>query len=259
MRIQIASDLHLEMPVNRAFLEVKPLIPEAEVLVLAGDIFYLNENYFPHKILDTWSREFEQVLIVPGNHEFYGKLYPVENIFPSFDFQIQPSIHYLNNKVKIIDNVRFVFTTLFTEISGDEALIIRRRLNDFHTIKYQEDGALSMTIKEYNKAHMKCRIFLEKTLSNPFEGKTVVITHHVPFPVDLVTDDKGFKDQLVTAYHVDMTSLVKEHSVDHWISGHNHHNHAPIKIGGTQFHTNQLGYVEHNQHGSFNHKAVIEL
>ena len=73
MKIQFASDLHLEMGPNRNWLKLYPIQPVAPYLILAGDIFVLNRvdeeiDYF----IDYFSANWEQVYIVPGNHENYA-------------------------------------------------------------------------------------------------------------------------------------------------------------------------------------------
>ena len=73
MRIQYASDLHLEYKRNWDYLLEHPIEVMGEVLVLAGDIGYLGDDktYTSHPFWDWASEHYRQVIVVPGNHEFY--------------------------------------------------------------------------------------------------------------------------------------------------------------------------------------------
>jgi len=67
MRIQLASDFHLEFERPRSPARIIEPAPDADVLVLAGDIHKGTEavDAFP-----DWP---VPVVLVAGNHEFYGR------------------------------------------------------------------------------------------------------------------------------------------------------------------------------------------
>ena len=72
VKIQYASDLHLEFMENTLYLETHPLQPVADILVLAGDTGYLgDEGFVKHPFWDWASENFKEVIVIPGNHEFY--------------------------------------------------------------------------------------------------------------------------------------------------------------------------------------------
>ena len=72
VKIQYASDLHLEFMENTLYLEAHPLQPVADILVLAGDTGYLDdEGFVKHPFWDWASENFKEVIVIPGNHEFY--------------------------------------------------------------------------------------------------------------------------------------------------------------------------------------------
>ena len=258
--IQYASDLHLEFPVNRDYLKSNPLIKSADVLILPGDIFHLNEKHFPEEFLDDWSQGYEQVYIVPGNHEFYNRAYPISKIFPRLDIKLRDNISVLNNQVKYIDGARFIFSTLFTRIHSDEAMKFKRSMNDFHISVFDEDSLFPLSIDQYNQCHFKCKAFLEEELEEEFKGKTVIVSHHVPYPSKIIP---GYPDygpnSLHNGFHVDLTVLMEKYPINYWISGHTHFNHEPIGIHGIECLTNQLGYVGYGEHRSFSGKRVLKF
>ena len=73
MKIQYMSDLHLEFCDNSRWLKHNELPVTGDILVLAGDIFYLKNKIAPLSNFWKWaSTNYRQVLIVPGNHEYYN-------------------------------------------------------------------------------------------------------------------------------------------------------------------------------------------
>ena len=72
MRIQYASDLHLEFEENSKYLETNPLKVTGEILILAGDIHVIgSENWLDNPFWDWSSKNYKQVIVAYGNHEFY--------------------------------------------------------------------------------------------------------------------------------------------------------------------------------------------
>ena len=76
MKIQYASDLHLEFDENTKFLKEHPLEVKGDILVLAGDIILFGEKLMnEHPFWDWCSDHYTHTLIVPGNHEYYNGKY----------------------------------------------------------------------------------------------------------------------------------------------------------------------------------------
>ena len=60
MKIQYSPDLHLEFSDNSRYLGDNPLKPVGEILILAGDIGYLNDdNFSKHPFWDYVSDNFD--------------------------------------------------------------------------------------------------------------------------------------------------------------------------------------------------------
>lgn len=114
MRIQYASDLHLEFGENSKWLKEHPLIPSADILVLAGDIGYLgDDNYQKHPFWDWASENFKQVIVVPGNHELY-KYYDINELHEGVILEVRPNVkvHY-NDVIHLDEETDLIVSTLW--------------------------------------------------------------------------------------------------------------------------------------------------
>jgi len=113
MRIQYASDLHLEFADNWRYLKEHPLEGCGDILVLAGDIGYLgDDNYRTHPFWDWASENYREVFVVPGNHEFY-KFYDLQTMTDGLEGEIRRNIHYYYNKVVHLDGTDLILSTLW--------------------------------------------------------------------------------------------------------------------------------------------------
>ena len=116
MKIQIASDLHLEgrkghLPERAAFDPV----PNRDLLVLAGDIgTHLLAREFVLREL-----EISPVIYVPGNHEYYT---PRSRSEVDRDWTTlaasEPDLHYLIAEGVTIDGVRFWGAPWYSDLWG---------------------------------------------------------------------------------------------------------------------------------------------
>jgi len=128
MKIQYASDLHLELSDNYSYLKQNPLKPVGEILVLAGDIGYLNDDsYSKHPFWDWASDNYRQVIVAVGNHELY-KYYDLAKMPQGLVSSIRENVKCYYDAVVRIENVDFIISTLWAKIPLEEAYITERSI-----------------------------------------------------------------------------------------------------------------------------------
>jgi predicted phosphohydrolase len=252
MKLQYASDLHLEFPENKEFLKRNPLQPEGDILLLAGDIVPFAEMNKHAEFFNYISDTFETTYWISGNHEYYGS--DISDRAGSFSEKIRDNLILLNNVSIIHENVKFIFSTLWTYISPGNQFEIRQRLSDFHAINYNRKG---LTPEHYNFLHEQCCAFLNDEISKAGTEKKVIVTHHVPTLMNYPEKYKG--DSLNEAFGVEMYNDVLRAEADFWIFGHHHSNTPDFLIGSTTLSTNQLGYVKYNECPDFDTKKIITI
>jgi predicted phosphodiesterase len=253
MRIQYASDLHLEFRDNSRFLKEHPLQPIGDILILAGDIGYLNDdNYSKHPFWDWASDNFEQTHIVVGNHELY-KYFDLAKMPQGLVCSIRDNIHVHYNDVIRLSNTDIIFSTLWATIKEEEAFYTERGVTDFHRIFYQENR---LTWKRFNEEHQKCFRFIKESVERSDAECIIVVTHHVP-SFQLASPD--FAGSTINgAFTVELEDYIEASPIAYWMYGHSHRN-IDKRIGNTLCVSNQLGYVSHNEHLTFDPTKVIEV
>ena len=252
MKIQFASDLHLEMNANAAWIQSHPLEVTGEILVLAGDTAYLEEGV-PDWFLDWASTSYKQVMLIPGNHEFYH-FGDVAKRGDSWQWMLRENVGYYYNKVVRIDNTDFILSTMWSHIPKAEMFQVQRGLNDFHQIHY--NGTI-LTPDDYNNEYEQCKQFITESVAQSKADHIVVVTHHVPTSLAVAPHHVG--SPLNSAFTVEMDDFIADSRIDYWIYGHSHTN-IDAEIDGTRILANQLGYVAYGeQNNGFRNNRYFEL
>lgn len=97
MNIQICSDLHLEFKENRKWLKEHPLTPSGDILIIAGDTHYLEDQIRQLDFIKQVSDEFQATYLIPGNHEYYNGYDVATAMEPTFE-KLRDNVMLVNNK-----------------------------------------------------------------------------------------------------------------------------------------------------------------
>lgn len=268
MRLQLLSDLHLE---SQPHFAATPA-PEADLLVLAGDIgSYQARSRLPDddfglgRFSPRRGAGWPRVLYVPGNHEY-------DNLeFAPTHARLQATcedlgIDWLERRTLVIDGVRFIGTTLWTDFDGltppgagaTVALQHRQkayRAADFYLSRNTtlREGQ-PMLAQDLRGLGLECQTWLREALSQPFDGPTVVITHFAPTfrsadpRYGLTPGTAGFCNAL--------DDLLPSATL--WLHGHLHCPHD-YHVGGCRVVANPLGYASNGEQDGFRPAWTIEV
>jgi predicted phosphodiesterase len=250
MRIHVLSDLHIE------FGDWTPPPTDADVVVLAGDIF--TECAGP-----AWARQRfgdKRLIYVLGNHEFYGGEW--REVLAGMRAKARDvGIELLEDAGTVIDGVRFLGTTLWTdfEIDGSDTREVelamrtaRRHMNDYALIQYE---ARRFTPQDSRRLHFASRAWLQQELAKPFAGRTVVITHHLPHVRSI--DARYDGDALNPGFVSHLPQLVCP-PVDLWIHGHTHIS-CDYAVAQTRVVCNPRGYAPDELNPRFKPDFIVEV
>ncbi|MEP9373586.1 metallophosphoesterase [Mesorhizobium sp. KR1-2] len=218
MRIWILSDLHLEHADLTEPLEP----PQADVCVISGDLCRGIDNGI--RWLTRHIAPAMPCIYVAGNHEFYKGSIQEGIAAGRAAAQAAPGVHFLENEAVIINGVRFLGATLWTDFriqGAPEAAMdhARRRMNDYRQISWQRNPWKRFLPLHAYRIHQESRAFLDAELSSS-PSPTVVVTHHLPHPRSLPGLFKG--DLTNAAFASDLSSILKTGTPALWVHGHVH-------------------------------------
>lgn len=256
MRIQYASDLHLEFEQNQRYIGRDGIKPLGDVLVLAGDVSYLGDkNMMKWPFWDWCAEHYQETFIIPGNHEFYGG-YDIGCTMDDYVLEVRPNVRYMNNRSVVIGDVELFFTTLWTRINPVRLWTIQCGMNDFHL------GVLNgkrFSASEVDELHQHCMDWLTGALAVSSAKHKIVVSHHCP---TMRPAFNGFPGSVLnTAFQVDLDVFIENSDIEYWIYGHTHFGGGSgTKVGGTILLCNQLGYVfQDEQLRGYEPDAIIEV
>lgn len=247
MKIHVLSDLHIE------FGDFTMPETDADVLVLAGDISVGMDAF---EWIAKQGIEIPVVYVL-GNHEYYRHEI---GLAQELKRQAGNNIHVLDKDMIVIDGVRFLGCTLWTDFlifgQADKPFSMRHAnggMADFHVITmkgrcFSPDDSIAL--------HEAERKWLESQLSFAFDGATVVVTHH--FPSAKSIHPRFASDMLTPAFGSDLEYMMNADKVALWVHGHTH-DAFDYEVQGTRVVCNPRGYVGHERVDGFDAGLVVEV
>ncbi|MGV8917999.1 MAG: metallophosphoesterase [Pseudomonas sp.] len=259
MRILVVSDLHREQWREHA-PAIDPAFSQPDVVVLAGDIDNgARAVHWAAEVFADWP-----VLYVPGNHEAYDST--LEDVYEEIRNACTETtnVHFLNGDELIFGPVRFLGATLWTDFllfgpeqveeSMEAAVAIAL---DYRRIRLATEDNRLLLPTDTAQFHALHKAWLQEKLQQPFDGKTVVITHMAP---SMHSVAERYADDLSSAaFASNLDPMVAE--ADLWIHGHMHDS-FDYRIGDCRVVCNPRGYRRRDGSGEnqgFDSGFVVEV
>lgn len=271
MKIAYCSDLHLEF----GDIELKNT-ENVDVLVLAGDIViaeYLRsykEEDEPtsnsvladrfRSFIKRISKEFPQIVVVAGNHEFYNG-----NWFASIDhlreeYSKYDNISFLERESVIIDDVTFIGSTLWTDMNNNDPITkcgIRMLMNDFYLIRNDKKKYSLLNPDDVVIRHKTSVDYIANTINMTTKStdKVVIVGHHSPSRRSI--HPKYNSDETMNGgYSSSLDDFIYDNpKIKVWFHGHTHENFE-YQINTTKILCNPRGYASDSRSLSFQLKYV---
>lgn len=234
MKLLALSDLHLELSPLAL-----PSTLDFDVAVLAGDIVNPGRRLADWVAATPALRRARAVVAVAGNHEYFDTTLQAEAaaMQRAAAALATPPLHLLDGSEVHLGGVRLLGCTLWTDfalridtaggaLSDPERGIATaaRAMADYRCIRWADEGAAPRLLRPADtlRLHWQQRRWLQHKLAQPFDGPTVVITHHGPHRASLAP--RFAADWVSAAYLSELPESFFQVPVL-WLHGHTHTSH----------------------------------
>jgi hypothetical protein len=243
MNFQLFSDIHIEL-IKKGFPKIEPL---CNTIILAGDIGIISRINFK-QFIEYCSLNWENVIYVFGNHEFYGKhtihtfKYKYRTYFETFN-----NVHLLDSSFIELNGVIIYGFISWTRSIFDNTNTSRDYLNDYNKIKYGKSRLRCadvdlMVEEELEKFHL----FIDDVNNNKIQCDKILVVTHFP-PIREGTSDPKYNGELLSNYFSWNNLMYSEEincdKIKMWCSGHTHWSYNFI-VNDINFVSNQIGYFD---------------
>jgi len=267
VKLQLLSDLHLEV---HPHYQAKAA-PDADLLVLAGDIgsyqagSRLEDADFGLGRFSPRHGWPTPVLYVPGNHEYDALEFDATHARLRETCE-RLGITWLEREVRVIDGVRFVGTTLWSDFEalvpadGPLSLQLKAREKALRAANFylRKNSTLHagehLMAEQLTELARTCQTWLRHALATPFAGTTVVVTHFAP---SLRSADPRYGLTPGTAGFCNALDDLLAHA-QWWLHGHLHCPQDYV-VHGCRVVANTLGYAAKGEQASFSERYTIDL
>jgi 3',5'-cyclic AMP phosphodiesterase CpdA len=247
MRALVVADLHLDMWSIDFAHPLDRLAPREwaglDLVILAGDLTNKGHERWGRTLAWFGERvDLAKVYVLPGNHDFYGGALDLEDRLRAQAEAVGARWAQLAEVVR--PGRRFLCCTLWTDMAlggrpDVNAWHAEQMMNDYRLIRMAGQGYRRPRAADTVALHHEHRRWLAGRLAAPFDGDTVVVTHHAPHPA---CNGAALADSAVAAaYASDLTALMEEHRPALWLHGHTHVP-SDFAVGSTRVLNVSIGY-----------------
>ena len=249
MKILFVSDLHLDHWAD-AGLDPLAAVPQStwdqvEALFIVGDLTNAPEVGWP-RVFNHVGRyvPLDRVTVTPGNHDYYKFCLDGDDRLAAI--ATEAGVTFAQKAEILLGGCRILCCTLWTDfaLTGERETARGMamseagwRMNDYRYIRIGNEDFRRATPADTARVHADHRAWLEDRLAQPFDGPTIVATHHAPHADCLVPP----LSRVDAAYASDLSDLIMAHAPAAWIYGHTHTPRA-FSVGQTRLRNVSLGY-----------------